>query len=424
MPLIGLLVAALAVGAPIGEALLGAAAATYGMMSIGSSGLALTDQMFSRLDDFTLVAIPLFLLTGVVVAHTAAAPRLADLCKKVLGWLPGGLAVADIAASAVFADISGSAVADTVALTYTFVPELEADGYPREFAGGLQAAAGTLGILYPPSISMVLYASVTGGSVGGLFAALVLPALLVTTSFCVMAMLIARRRKYGTRHPFQVRPASLAFWRSLPALATLGIILGGLFGGVFTATEAGAVAVAYSVLVALLGYRERGKAIVWPVAKNSASTTGRVGYIIAAALAFGWFIVQDNGPQQIVTAITNLHASVTMTLVIIIALLVVISTVAEASTTILVVVPILLPSLAVMHVDLSHFGVLVQLAAGMGLILPPLGMCLFLVSAAADVPITAAGRAAFPFVLMLAVDIALVLAFPALTTTLPRALNL
>lgn len=424
LPLLAILIAALALGTPIGEALLGAAAITYGLTDALSSGLALTQQVYSELDVFTFVAIPLFLLTGVIIAHSAAAPRLSEFCKSLVGWVPGGLAVADIAASAIFADISGSAVADTVALTHTFVPELVADGYPLEFAGGMQAAAGTLGILYPPSISMLLFASVTSTSVGALFAALVVPAVLVTVSFSVVCIVIAKRRGYGSRGAFRPRSAGIALWRAVPAIATLAIVLGGLFEGIFTATEAGAVAATYSLLIAGLGYRERGKRTFAPAAKTAVSTIGRVGFIISAALVFGWYLVQNNGPQRLIGAITGLHASVDVTLLVLTLFLIVISTVAESSTTILVVVPLLLPSLAIMNVNLLHFGVLLQLAAATGLILPPLGLCLFLVSSAAGVSIMAAGRAAVPFVITLGVNIALVLFLPQLTTTLPRLLNL
>lgn len=424
VPLLAILALSLALGTPIGEALLAAAAVTYGLTDAFSSGLSLTQQVYSGLDVFTFVAIPLFLLTGVIVASTSAAPRLAEFCKALLGWLPGGLAVADIAASAVFADVSGSAVADTVALTQTFVPELVSDGYPIEFAGGMQAAAGTLGILYPPSISMLLFASVTSTSVGALFAALLVPAVIVTLSFTIVCVVLARRRGYGTRSRFQTRSTWRAFWRALPAFATLAIVLGGIFGGVFTATEAGAVAATYSLIVAALGYRERGQRVFIPAARNAVATVGRVGFIIAAALVFGWYLVQNNGPQDLVSAITGPHLPVDLTLLIIILFLILVSTVAESSTTILVIVPLLLPSLAVMNVNLLHFGVLLQLAAATGLILPPLGLCLFLVSAAAGVSVTAAGRAAVPFVITLAVNIVLVLAIPQLTTTLPRLLGL
>lgn len=424
LPLIVLLVVGLLSGTPIAEALLASAALTFGLTNLFSSEVSFTQQVYSGLNVFTLVAVPLFLLTGIIVAYSLAAPSLYALCKSLLGWLPGGLGVADIGASAIFADISGSAVADTVAMTETFFPELTADGYPAEFSAGMQAAAGTLGLLFPPSISMLLFASVATVSVGALFSALVVPGLLVTISFAVVCMLVAKRRGYGSRTPFSGKSTLKATWRALPALGTLAIVLGGIFGGVFTATEAGAVAAAYSALVAALGYRRHDSKMFVAAVRAAIATTGRVGFIISAALVFGWYMIQNNGPQNVVSLISRLHAPVVVTLIIVIVFLVIVSTVLEASTTVLVVVPLLLPLLAELHVNLVHFAVLSQLASAVGLILPPVGLCLFVVSSSVRVPIGAAARAALPFLLALAVDIALVLFIPSLTTELPQLLHL
>jgi C4-dicarboxylate transporter, DctM subunit len=386
--------------------------------------VSFTQQVYSGLNVFTLVAVPLFLLTGVIVAYSLAAPTLYGLCKSLLGWLPGGLGVADIGASAIFADISGSAVADTVAMTETFVPELTADGYPAEFSAGMQAAAGTLGLLFPPSISMLLFASVATVSVGALFSALIVPGLLVTISFAVVCVLVAKRRGYGSRTPLDGRQTAKMAWRALPALGTLVIVLGGIFGGVFTATEAGAVAAAYSAIVAALGYRRRDAKLFVPAVRAAVVTTGRVGFIISAALVFGWYLIQNNGPQNVVSLISQMHAPVVVTLIIVIIFLIIVSTVLEASTTVLVVVPLLLPLLAELHVSLVHFAVLSQLASAAGLILPPVGLCLFLGASSVRVPMGAAARAAVPFLLALVVDIALVLFIPSLTTELPQLLHL
>lgn len=424
LPLVLLLVAGLLTGTPIAEALLASAALTFGLTSMFSSEVSFTQQVYSGLNVFTLVAVPLFLLTGVIVGHSLAAPSLYRLCKSFLAWLPGGLGVADVGASAIFADISGSAVADTAAMTETFVPELTADGYPAEFAAGMQAAAGTLGLLFPPSISMLLFASVAAVSVGALFSALIVPGVLVTVSFALVCMVVAKRRGYGSRVPFSGRAAGLATWRALPALGMLVIVLGGIFGGVFTATEAGAVAAAYSAIVAAIGYRKRGEKVFMPTLRAAVATTGRVGFIISAALVFGWFLIQDNGPQNVVNLISQMHAPVDVTLIIVIVFLIIVSTVLEASTTILVVVPLLLPLLASLNVNLVHFAVLSQLASAVGLILPPVGLCLFVVSSSARVPIGKAARAALPFVLALALDIVLVLFIPSLTTALPQLLHL
>jgi tripartite ATP-independent transporter DctM subunit len=413
----------IAVGLPIAEAMVVAGAFSLTLTSPFASNIAYVQQISDGLNDFTFVAVPLFLLTGTLIAHTGAASKLAAFARSWLGWLPGGLAVADVGASAIFADISGSPVADTVALGSTMIPEMEAEGYPLPFATGLQAAAGTLGVMFPPSISTLIYASVANVSVGRIFAALLIPGILVALSFMFATVMICRRNGWGSRTPFRLRPIGGAGLRAFPALLTVVVVLGGIFSGLFTSSEAGAVAVLYILAVAALGYRRKGVPFLVPAMTEAIRNTGRVGFIIAAALAFGKALTANNGPQELVSALAGVSHNQYVLMLILLGCLVFVSTVIEPSTTPLVVIPVLLPVLTVAGVDLVHFGVLMQLDGAAALLLPPLGLCLFLVASIAGVRIEQAAKWAVPYISALIIDLLLVMFIHPLTTWLPNILG-
>ncbi len=420
---IGGLLVLLALGLPIGESLLVTGILAWSLTSGFASNLSYVQSLFEGLNDFTFVAIPLFLLTGALVAHTGAARKLTRFSRSVVGWLPGGLPVADVAASAVFADISGSAVADTVALSSGIVPEMVEEGYPLPFAAGLQASAGTLGVLFPPSISTLIYASVANVSVSRMFAALLLPGLLVAATFAVAASVLAWRHGWGRRQRFDPRHLVRTGWSATPALAVIAIVLGGIFSGIFTATEAGAVAAFYVGAVGLAESRRRVGTMAKAAVADAVRYTGRVCFIIGAALAFGGVLVLKNGPQQLVTALGGIGHDRIVVLVILLAGLVVVNSVLEPSTTPLVVVPILIPLLATYGESLVHFGVMLQLDAAIALLLPPLGLCLFLVASVAKVRMESAARWALPFIGVLVVDLGIVLFVPGFTTWLPNLMG-
>lgn len=420
---IGGLLVLLAFGLPIGESLLVAGILGWSLTSAYASNLSYVQSLFEGLNDFTFVAIPLFLLTGALVAHTGSARKLAQFSRSVVGWMPGGLAVADIGASAVFADISGSAVADTVALSSGVIPEMVEEGYPLPFAAGLQASAGTLGVLFPPSISTLIYASVANVSVSRMFAALLLPGLLVAATFALAASVLAWRHGWGQRQSFGLRALASSGRAATPALLVVVIVLGGIFSGIFTATEAGAVAAGYMGLVGVAGNRRRAGEMARTAIVDAVRYTGRVCFIIGAALAFGGVLVLKNGPQELVSALGGIGHGRLVMLIVVLAGLIIVNTVLEPSTTPLVVVPILIPLLTKFRESLVHFGVMLQLDAAIALLLPPLGLCLFLVASVAKVKMESAARWAVPFIGVLVVDLGIVLLVPGFTTWLPNLMG-
>lgn len=420
-----MLAALLLIGCPIATAFLASSILGYAVTGRFNSNISLVQHLYDGINSFTFIAIPLFLLTGTIIANTLGAKRLAALATSVLGWLPGGLAIADIAASAVFADMSGSAVADTVALGTTMIPQMTESGYTLSRAAAIQASAGTLGILFPPSISMLLFASVANLSVSYLFAALLLPGILVAVTYSVTASLIAKQHGLGIRQPFRVRVVGRSLASASPAVMTLVVVLGGIFTGYFTAIEAGAAASAYALLIGACGYRETSMLQMLRTSfAEAVENTARVSFIIASTLTFGYLIILNNGPQDIIKSLGHLTSSRLGLILILLALLTVINVVLEVSSTILVVVPLLIPLLTKVGIALPHFGVLLQLDAALALILPPLGLGLIVVAGYARVNMESMFRPIIPFTVAVAADLVLVVFVPQLTTLLPRMLGL
>lgn len=446
--LFAILVLCLALSVPIAESLLLSAVFAYNLAGgFGSSNVTFAAHIYGALSNFTFVAVPLFLFTGVILSLTPLAVRLIAFVRSLVSWLPGGLGVSVVGTSAVFADISGSAAADTVAIGTVMIPQLEEEGYPKPFAAGLQAASGTLGLLFPPSITMLLYAAASNSSVAFMFASLIIPGVLAAFSLAAVTAIIASRRGYGQRAAFNAKNSlRLAFW-AVPALGTIVIILGGLFEGLFTASEAGAVASFYALLVGsteiiivsrLRARRSRNGGspeASQPVAKqvmavwgNSASTaartTARVTFIISGALSFGYLIVLNNAPQNLVSALSGISTNALVIVGLLMIALVVIHTFLDVSSTILVIVPLLLPLLAQLNFPLGQFGVLVQLNSALGLVLPPLGLNLYLVSSISSLKVESVAKAVLPFAAVIALDLLLILFIPQITSFLPSLLGL
>ncbi len=419
------LVAALVAGSPIATCFLLATILSYSLVQPTDVMVVICQHLFDNLDNFTLVAIPLFLLTGAIVAYSACAPRLSDMAQSFVGRIPGGIAVADVAASAVLADVSGSAVADTAALGTTMIPQMERAGYSRPMASAIQASAGTLGILFPPSISMLLYAAIANLSVAYMFAALLLPGVMVALTFMVVSVLVAHRRKIGHATPFSINAAVRNTVLAVPGLGTIAVVLGGIFTGLFTASEAGAVAATYCAAIGVAGYRQMGIRRMLTISINEAlEGVARVGFIITAALTLGFVVVLYNGPQDLINSLGKFSSNATFVVIILLFVLIFVSAVLEASSTILLAVPLLLPLLQTVNYPLARFGVLLQLDAAISLILPPIGLCLLVVSTVGRVPIESMYRHVVPYICALAVDVGLVMAIPSITTTVPRWLGI
>jgi C4-dicarboxylate transporter DctM subunit len=382
------------------------------------------NRMIGGLNNFTLLAVPLFLLTGAIMAAGSLAQRLVDFANSLVGWIRGGLALSNILVSALFADISGSAVADTAAIGSVMMPYMIRRGYGVNFTTALQASAGSLGMQFPPSISMLLYAWVAGVSTAALFSASLVPACLVALSFAAVAYITARRHQYPKEARFRVALIAHSFRRCMFALVTPIIIVGGILGGVFTATEAGVVAVLYSMLVSLGIYRDVPLRRMASILAETASAMGRMMFIIASAVGMSWIIIVNQGPQEFGAALKTFSDDPLIILLLVNLLIIALGVFLDATAILLVVVPVILPVLVGVGVDPVVFGVIFVTSCALGAIHPPVGLSLFIACGISGAKIEEASLAVVPFMIAKIVDIIILSIFPGIALLLPHWLGI
>ncbi|MDB5054184.1 MAG: transporter large permease [Bacilli bacterium] len=393
------------------------------IIALMAGGIRLDDipnRLLGGVDSFILMAIPFFMLTGQLMVEGGVARRLINFAELLVGWLPGGLGMATIAASVEFADISGSCTADTAAIGSIMIPAMKKRGYLPSFAAAVQAAGGSLGMLFPPAISLIIYATVTNTSVGRLFLSSIVPGVMTALSFMVVIFFISRKRGYPVE-PFPGMKQSWAIIKDgILALFAPVIILGGILTGIFTPTESGVVAVIYVLLISIFVY----KSLDWKKFKrsfiNAVITSSMVVFIISNATLLGWFLVTQQIPQQVSLFLVNTIHNPYVLLIGLQLLLLIVHSVLETNTTIIVIVPILLPVLSQMGIDPYLFGILLMMNSAIGIILPPIGLNLYISSGIAGVSLEKAAIAVIPFALMIIVDILLVIFFPQLVSFLPN----
>jgi C4-dicarboxylate transporter DctM subunit len=390
-----------------------------------SSSIPLTilpQRMFLISENFSLMAIPFFMLTGSLMQVGGVADRLVRLASVLVGWVRGGLGYADILVSAFFADISGSAVADTAAIGSVMLPGMVKRGYDKPFATALQAAAGTLGVLIPPSITTILFAITANVSVVTMFMASFIPALLVIVSFALVVFFTARKRNL----PKEEKPSANDVWQAfrgafLP-LWTPVIILGGILFGIFTPTEAGIVAVFYTLIVMLVTRRLNLKSFLQAMV-DAIHGTSRVMLIVASAFMLGWLLVISQLSQTIANNLFSISHNTIVILIIVNLFLALVHVVLESSSTILLMVPILMPILNNIGIDPIHFGILLLINSAIGLLTPPVGVILYIASGITNIRVETLARAILPFIFMLVVDLILVIIFPGIVSFLPKLLG-
>jgi len=383
-------------GVPIALGLAGAA-----FVGVADGGLAnmeaIARQLYDGVNSFLLLAIPFFMLTGVVMSSGGLAERLVAFAQALVGWMRGGLAQVDIVVSAIFADISGSAVGDAASVGGVLIPQMIRRGYPPPFAAAVQAAGGTLGLLFPPATALIVYSSVTDVPISALFAAAAIPALIVTAMFMAVNGVMARRLSLAPTAAFVAREVPRTLARAVLPLMAIVIIIGGILGGVFTPTESGVVAVAYSLLVALAAMRSlRPRALPGLLIEASVGTA-RVTSILAGAAGVGWLLTLTGIPAAISAALLHNITDPVIGVLAINVIFLVTHTVMEAAPAIVVVTPILLPAIASLHIDPVRLGVLIMINSGIGMVLPPMGILTFLTASIAGIGPGKAFRAVIPY---------------------------
>lgn len=419
----GLLIALMLTGMPISIAL-GTTVLlflfTMTTVPIESVGL----KLFTGLDNFSIMAIPFFILAGTFLTHGGVARRMIRFTTSLVGHWPGGLGLAGVAASALFAAVSGSSVATVVAIGSIMLPAMVDHGYPKGFGAGVITTSGALGILVPPSVILVLYGVSTNTSIGALFMAGVLPGLLLAVLLAGLTGVIAWRKGYPRMVAATWGQRFTAFRESFWGLALIGIVLGGIYGGVFTPTEAAAVAAVYAFVIAVFVYRDMGLRDVPRVLLNAANTSAMLLYIITNAVLFSFLMTSENIPQAMAAWIIERHFEPWVFLLVVNGVLLVAGNVMEPTSILLIMAPILFPIAKGLGVDPVHLGVLMAVNMEVGLCHPPVGLNLYVASGIARMGITELTVAVWPWLLVMLGFLVLVTYVPAISLALPRALGL
>jgi tripartite ATP-independent transporter DctM subunit len=408
------------IGAPIAYAM--GMAALFGAFWINIPYEAVMIKISDGIGKFSLLAIPFFVLAGAIMAEGGMARRLVDFANVLVGFVRGGLAVVNVVASTFFAGISGSSVADTSAIGSVLIPQMVKAGYPRLFAVNVTISGSLQALLIPPSHNMVLYSLAAGGSisVASLFLAGIVPGLLLGASIIAYILVIAYKNDYpkGEAIPFRqaLRIAGEATW----GLGTMVIILGGILTGVFTATEAAAVACVYSFLVTMLVYRDYKWSELPHLIHRVVKTVSMVMMLIAFASAFGYIVALMQLPARAAEFFLTLSTNKYVILMLINILLLILGCLMDMAPLILICTPILLPIMVKLGVDPVHFGIIMIVNLGIGLLTPPVGSVLFVGCAVGKVTIEEVTRTIWPFYLVMFAVLMLVTYVPAISLALPK----
>lgn len=416
----------LALGMPIGYVL--GIAGMVGMFTIDTGGRFLTmapDRFFAGLDLFTFLAMPFFILAGEIMNRSGITDRLIGLADALVGYLRGGMAHSNMVASVMFAGLSGAATADAAAFGNTLVPAMVKQGYTRPFSCAVTAAGSIIGPTIPPSNLMVIYGSLMGVSVAGLFAAGILPGLLIClVCMAVIAALGRRLNLPRSEHRPSLRRILVAFKDGFAALLMPVMILGGILGGVTTPTEAASIAVLYALIMGMVVYRSVGWADLVQMLIRTSRITGVVFLIIASASIVGWWMTFNQIPQMIAAGFLALSTEPAVVIALILALLLFVGMFMDINALLIILAPVLGPLTLVIGMDPIHAGIMIVLALNISLMTPPVGACLFVLASVTGERIERIAKSLWPFLLAEVGVLLLVAYWPSLTLVVPRMLGL
>ena len=408
----------LLLGIPIAFSIMLSAVAVLvaGDISLGM----VAQRMFYSVNSFPLVAVPFFILAGDLLANGAISKYLVAFAESFLGMIKGGLSIVSVVVAMFFAAISGSGAATTAAVGATLIPQLKERGYNEEQSAALIAAAGTIGVVIPPSVPMVLYAVAAGNgvTVNRLFTNGFVPGLLMGGILIAIALWQAYKHSYPKGGSFELKRFVVSFLKAVPGLIMPAIILGGIFSGKFTATEAAAVAVVYAMLVSFFVYRDMTIPKLFDIMKGSAKTSAVIMIIIACSGPFGWVLANYSIPDAIANAILSVSTNkyILMTLVAII--IIIAGVFMETSSAIIILTPVFLPLVQGLGIDLVHFGILFVVGIAIGMVTPPVAINLFVASGITGQPIEMIAKAVIPYLIGLLFVFLLIVYLPMLMPAL------
>jgi len=380
----------------------------------------IAQKMFDGVNSYILLAVPLFMLAGSFMDQGGMSRRLVNLSESLVGHFRGGLAITSILSSMLFAGVSGSAAADTAAVGSALIPEMKKKGYDKNFAASIVAAGGSIGVIIPPSIPMIIFAFIANISVGKLFLAGILPGILIGISLVVLVIFKSRNLKMDRdNRNFDFNKFKIAFKESILALGIPFIVVGGILGGIFTATESAAVAVVYAFFVSVIVYKELTLKKIYKAAIYSVNISAVILMIISIATVFSWFLSMNNVQELLSSTFLSLTDNKYMLLILINIFLLLMGTFVETTASLILFVPVVLPLLSNIGIDPLTSGVMIVTNLAIGMLTPPLGICLIVSGTIAESKILDISRAILPFLIVMIIDLLLITFIPFLTTYLP-----
>ena len=381
----------------------------------------IAQRVFVGLDNFLLLAVPLFILAGKLMNASGITGRLIDFFNIVMGHIRGGLAYVNIIASIFFAGITGAGAADTAAIGSIMIPAMKKEGYTPEYSGAVTAISSTIGPTIPPSIAMVVYGAIAEASIAKLFLGGFIPGLLLGFAQILVAAYFARRQKFPVRKKvLSIQTVTVGFFNTILAILMPVILLGGILSGVFTPTEAAGVAAFYALIVGFFIYRELTIPSFLNILYETSVLTGTILIILAMAHLFGWILAAETVPEIVAKAMTSITRNPILILLLINILLLFVGTIMETLAAIILLTPILLPLAHSIGIDPIHFGIIMTVNLNIGLATPPLGVCLIVASPIAKVPLEKIALATVPFLIASIVVLLLITYVPQLVLLLPN----
>jgi len=382
--------------------------------------LMLIQRMVYGIDSFTLLAVPLFILCGRLMNTAGITDRIFNFAQVLVGHIPGGLAHANVVASMIFAGMSGSAIADAGGLGQVEIKAMTDQGYKKEFAVAVTAASATIGPIIPPSVSMIIYAAIAEESIGKLFLGGFIPGIMMGIILMIQIYIMAIRRNYPKNPKQPLKVIFNAFKKAILPILTPGIIIGGIAGGIFTVTEAAAVAALYAWILGVFIYKEVKLKDMPAVFVDTMKTTGVMMFILSTVAGVSWILVTENITDYVAEFIFSFTKNPLAILLMINVFLLTVGCVLEAAPIMVLTIPIFVPLIKQIGIDPVHFGVVMVLNLMIGLITPPVGMILFVITEISGLQIEKLMRSIIPFILPLIIVLLLITIFPPLVLTIPN----
>ncbi len=396
---------------PIGFGMLIGSIAYFIIKGI-SIGTFVNTICYGLTGSYILIAIPLFIFTANVMNASAITDKIYDFTTSIIGRRRGASAYVNVIGSLIFAGMTGSAVADAAGIGMLEISHMKKEGYDVPFSCATTAASAVLGPIFPPSIPFVIYAMVSGASVGKLFLGGMVPAVLLSLVMCIYVYYISKKRQYPYGNIVTFKQFLSATFKALPALLTPVVLLGGIYAGIMTPTEAASVAAAYALIISIGIYRTLSLKALLKVLLNTIRTTGTIFLVIAAAYSFSYIIAAEGLSQALVKTLTSMTTSPAVFLILVNILFLILGCLVDVNVSQLVVVPLIMPLVHFYNIDLVHFGVMICLNMMIGLITPPFGMLLFITSGLGKISLKSLIKETAPYIILEIVALAIIVVFP------------